>query len=96
MTLLSGPQWIGRIPVAIDVYILIVEAGRRIVPLSDLDWTGFVSYIDDVEAIRPTIGIVVVRYWVELAVGKLMVHQHPVVVGSDFDVYHPSNLCVVC
>ena len=74
MTLLSGPQWVGRLPVTIDVYILIVEACRRVVPLSDLNRAGFVSDVDDVETIRPTVGIVVVGYRVEFAVGKLVVH----------------------
>ena len=96
VTLLAGPQWVGRVPVAVDMNILIVEASRRVVPLGDLDWTGLVADVDHVQAVHPAVGIVIVGNRVELTVGQLVIYQHPVVIRSDLDVNHPGNLSVVC
>ena len=73
VAVLLGPYWVGRGPIAVNVEVLIVESGRRVVPLCHLDGAGFVTHVDQVKSVRTAVCIVVVGYRIQLRVCQLVV-----------------------
>ena len=69
MTLFFGIDCWRIFPITINVQILVVESCWRVVPFSHFDWFVLVGDIDNVEAIRPAVGVVVLGNWVQIAVG---------------------------
>ena len=85
----------GIFPIAINVQVLVVEACGRVVPLGHFDGAHFVRDVNDVEAIRAAVGVVVLWNGVQIAVGQFVVHEDPVVVGCDLNVDHAANFSVI-
>ncbi len=72
-----------------------MEACWGVVPLSYLHRTSFVTYINHIESVSPTVSIIIVRYWIQFAVRQLVVYEDPVVVLCDLDVNHPSDFGII-
>ena len=96
MAFFSSPQWVGWLPVTVNMHVLVVEPCWWIVPLCNLDWFILVDDRNNVKTVCTTVRIIVLRNRVKVAVCQFVVHKNPVVVRCYFDVNHSTNFSVVC